>query len=125
MNKNRATRTDIFKFVSQKYGTTPEYLWARTPNFAVLRHPDNNKWYAIIMDLPRKTMKLDGDGTVDVMNVKCDTVLMGMLLGGPGYRPAYHMNKSNWISIILDDSIGRDEIFNLIQQSYILAGTRK
>lgn len=118
------TRQDIFAYVRRKYGTVPEYLWASAPNYAVLRHDDNRKWYAIIMDVPRKKMGLDGDGSVDVMNVKCDDVLMGMLLGTPGYRPAYHMNKANWISVILDDSVSRDEIFNLIQQSYNATASR-
>lgn len=121
MKSKTVTRDDIFMFARREYKTMPEYLWARTPNFAVLRRSDNKKWYAIIMDLPRRTMKLDGDGTVDVMNVKCDSVLIGMLMGGP-YRPAWHMNKSKWISIILDGTAPRDEIFALIRQSYDLAG---
>ena len=32
--------------------------------------------------------------------------------------PAYHMNKKNWVSIILDESLSNDEIFNLIDISY-------
>ena len=32
--------------------------------------------------------------------------------------PAYHMNKKNWASVILDESLSNDEIFNLIDISY-------
>jgi len=31
---------------------------------------------------------------------------------------AYHMNKKNWVSIILDESLANDIIFNLIDISY-------
>lgn len=123
MKSNTLSRDDIFAFARREYKTIPEYLWARTPNFAVLRRNDNKKWYAIIMDLPRHTMKLSGNGTVDVINVKCDSILIGMLMGGP-YRPAWHMNKSTWISIILDDTAPRDEVLALIRQSYHLAGEK-
>lgn len=122
MNTRITTRQDIFKFTAKTFKTAPEYLWERTPNFAVLRRADNDKWYGLVMDLPRRTMGMDGDGTVDVINVKCDNALIGMLIGTPGYRPAYHMNKSNWITVILDGSVARDEIFALIKQSYNLAG---
>lgn len=122
MKTQITTRQDIFQFAAHAFKNKPEYLWARTPNCAVLRRSDNRKWYAIIMDVPRRIMGLDDDGLVDIMNVKCDNALIGMLMGGPGYRPAYHMNKSNWISIILDGTIGRDEIFALMKQSYNLVG---
>ena len=122
MKTKTVSRTDILKFAARTFGTAPEYMWARTPNFAVLRRSDNKKWYAIIMDLPRRTMGLAGDGVVDVMNVKCDSVLIGMLVGDAGFRPAYHMNKSNWITILLDGSVGFDEITALMKQSYKLTG---
>ena len=35
-----------------------------------------------------------------------------------GYYPAYHMNKKNWISIILDDNLSDEDIIDLISKSY-------
>lgn len=35
-----------------------------------------------------------------------------------GYAPAYHMNKEQWISILLDDSVATEKIRNLISMSY-------
>ncbi len=32
--------------------------------------------------------------------------------------PAYHMNKKNWVSIILDESLSNDEIINLVDISF-------
>ena len=34
--------------------------------------------------------------------------------------PGYHMNKKNWITIILDDSLKDEEVFELIKESYEL-----
>jgi len=119
------TRDDIFKYVKRKYGANPEYLWAKSPNFAVLRHADNRRWFALIMDVPQHIMNMPDDGTIDIMNVKCDAVLRGMLMGTPGYRPAYHMNKEHWITVLLDGSVNRDEIFNLINYSADLTATKR
>ena len=46
---------------------------------------------------------------VDLLNVKCDPVLIGSLLLKDGFFPAYHMSKDNWVSILLDDRVN-DEI---------------
>ena len=35
-----------------------------------------------------------------------------------GFRPAYHMNKNHWISILLNDSVSDDQIFPLLELSY-------
>ena len=37
-----------------------------------------------------------------------------------GIYPAYHMNKANWLSIILDDSISDYDIILMINESYDL-----
>lgn len=112
------TRQDLFEFARREFGTMPEYPWARTPNFGVLRHGHNKKWYAVVMDLPRATLGLDGDGIIDAVNVKCNPVLIGILRNAPGYRRAYHMNKEHWITIVLDGSAPADEIFNLVRESF-------
>lgn len=54
----------------------------------------------------------------DVVNVKCDPALVGSLRNKAGYFPAYHMNKENWISILLDGSVPMDEIQELVALSY-------
>ena len=43
-------REEILKYVKNKYDTIPEYLWEKYPRYAVLRHRDNKKWYAVIME---------------------------------------------------------------------------
>lgn len=102
------------------YGTEPEYPWENSPDNAVLRNMMSGKWYAIIMRVKRQILGLDGDGFVDVMNVKCDPILVGSLRMENGFLPAYHMNKDKWISILLDGSVSKEEIFPLIDESYSL-----
>lgn len=113
-------RNEIEKHITKRYRAKAEHLWARFPNDAVFRHDDNRKWFAIIMNVSRDKIRIPGNGAVDVLNVKCDPQLMGALLGSPGYRPAYHMSKANWISIILDGTVNIAEIKNLIGLSYKL-----
>ena len=37
------------------------------------------------------------------------------------YFPAYHMNKKNWVTICLEGKVDLKEIYEKIDQSYILA----
>lgn len=125
MNNNFSLRQQIFRFASEQYGTEPEYLWANTPNCAVLRHSSNNKWYAIIMDIPRNKIGLQGNDIVDIINIKCEPVLGDSLRMQEGILPAYHMNKGHWITILLDGTVDINEIFSLIEMSFDLTDKHK
>lgn len=35
-----------------------------------------------------------------------------------GYFPAYHMNKTSWITVALDDSVPDDEVKLLLDMSF-------
>ena len=111
-------RERITQYIRETYGTEAEYLWADSPGSAVFRHPASKKWYAIIMDVPANKLGLSGEDLVDVMNVKCGTIMVGSLLAEKGFRPAYHMNNNHWISILLNDSVSDDQIFPLLELSY-------
>lgn len=119
-NDNSINRDVILNYALSTYGTEPEYPWESSPDNAVLRNMMSGKWYAIIMCVKRQILGLDGDGFVDVMNVKCDPILVGSLRMKNGFLPAYHMNKDKWISILLDGSVSKEEIFPLIDESYNL-----
>ncbi len=111
-------REDVIQHIRDTYGVEPEYLWADTPNAAVFRHPGSRKWFALIMDVAADRLGLPGKEIVDVMNVKCGTVMVGSLLSEKGFLPAYHMNKEHWISILLDGSVSEEQIFPLLELSY-------
>lgn len=111
-------RQEIFDYIKETYGTEPDYPWNDCN--AVLRHKKNNKWYGVVLEVSRKKLGLEEDVLTDVLNVKCDPVLTGVLCEQAGYFPAYHMNKEKWISILLDGTVAQDNIRNLIDMSYEL-----
>lgn len=116
-------RQTVFEWIKRKYGTDPDYPWKDSN--AVLRHRENKKWFALIMEVGRDKLGLPEEGTVDVMNVKCDPMLIGSLRTQPGFLPAYHMNKDQWISILLDGTAPEEEIKSLITMSYELTHPKK
>lgn len=118
------TRQQIFDWVSSQYGTEPEYLWAKYPGFAVLRN-SSGKWYGAVMNIAKNKLGLDGDEIIDILDVKCDPLLIGSLRMQNGYLPAYHMNKNSWITVILDGSVEYEQIKNLIDLSYELTMPKK
>ncbi len=111
-------KDDIVKFVAKKYGAKPEYLWKKYPTFFVFRNNGNQKWFALVANLPRKTLKLSGDGAVDFINLKTDNV--DLLRGVNGILPAYHMNKQKWITVLLDGTIPLKNVQKLIEMSFDL-----
>ena len=116
--KQCSQREHIIQYMQDAYGTEAEYLWTDSPDSAVFRHPASRKWYAIIMRVLPERLGLSGEQTLDVMNVKCSTIMIGSLLSTKGFFPAYHMNKNHWISIVLDGSISDDQIIPLLELSY-------
>ena len=117
--KKRVDREEIFEYVKKQYGTIHEYLWSSSPDSAVLRH-HNGKWYAVIMNVERSKLGLDGDDTVEIIDVKCDPEMTGMIIQTYGFLPGYHMNKQHWITILLDGIVGESKILDFLDMSYDL-----
>ena len=116
-------RQDVLTFASEQYGTEPECLWASCPEYAVLRNR-NGKWYGVVMDVLREKFGLSGKGCVDVLNVKCEPDLIGAFRQRDGFLPAYHMNRSHWLTVLLDGTVDRETIVSLLDMSYDLIEKR-
>jgi len=114
----------IGTLINDSYNDLPYYEWESTPDTGVFKHKMTKKWYAIIMNICRKKISF-GDDNVDVINIKLAPDKIVKLLSEKGFYPAYHMNKKNWISIILDDTVDDDKIFSLIEESYLFASSKK
>ena len=108
----------IMRYIKERYGDEAEHLWAKYPDYAVFRHSGSQKWYAAFLVVPRNKLGLDGTEAAPVLDVKCSPLMIGALLSEGGFLPAYHMNKSTWISILLDDSVPDDKICSLLELSY-------
>lgn len=111
-------RGRLFRYIEDFYGAEPEHLWAKYPSYAVFRHKASRKWFAAVLDIPKSKLGLSDEGYVDILDLKCDPVLVGSLLAGDGFFPAYHMNKNTWVSILLDETVPDGRIFPLLEWSY-------
>ena len=122
-------RDDVTKYIKKKYKASPEYLWKRYPDYAVFRHDDNRKWFCIIMDVDADKLGLPGADMVDIIDVKIDDLMLrDILLRQEGFYPGYHMNKRNWITIVLDGTVSFEEICRQIDASFEMtasAGQKK
>ena len=113
-------REELEAYILNHYSTEADYPWADTPRAAVFRHAGNRKWFALVMEVPRDKLGLAGTEQLDIVNFKCDPILISSLHGEPGIFPAYHMNKSSWITAALDGSVQTETIELLLDVSYEL-----
>ena len=118
------TRQELTDYIFDAFSVEADYPFPRDDVTCVFRHIDNRKWFGIMMRIPYRTLGINRAGEADIVNVKCDPVLMGALRGKPGFRPAYHMNKDKWITILLDGSAGREEITALVDMSFRMTETK-
>ena len=105
-----------------RYGVAPEFLWRAHPDYAVFRHADNRKWFAVLLNPPGASVGLPQVEAVQLLNVKAQPENLLILRGMDGVLPAYHMNKSHWLSLhlaALPDAV----ILDLLDDSFQL--TRK
>ena len=57
---------------------------------------------------------------VDVIKVKCEPDMVGLLTQTYGFLSGYHMNKKYWISIYEDEDLDPDLVIDLVHSSYEL-----
>ena len=119
-------RERVFAYAGKKYRASPEYLWARYPNYAVLRHRDNRKWFALVMDIPAAKLGLERGDTVDILNVKMeDALLADLLIQQEGFYRGYHISRGNWISILLDGTVAFEELCRWLDESFMATASRE
>lgn len=118
-------KEQLIQFIKEHYNSTEDHPWTKYPSYTVFRHINNKKWFALIMDLKKSKLGIDGNEIIDVVNVKCDPNLIGSLRQEKGFYPAYHMSKINWITIALDGSVEAEKIKWLLDMSYELTADKK
>ncbi len=117
-------RQKLEQHITEKYSIEPEYPWVKMPTFAVFRHSNNKKWFAVVMTITKDKLGFDSMENIDVVNLKCDQLLMGSVLNEQGIFPAYHMSKTHWISVALDGSAQEDKVKWLLDLSYDLTNKK-
>ena len=87
----------------------------------VLRHRASGKWFGLLMKVPGRKVGRDTKEPLELLNVKClpeDGIVARELF--EGILPAYHMNKTHWITVVLDGSVPQEFINRLVAKSYML-----
>ena len=112
-------KESLFLMAEGMIGARIDYPFEGDPVTAVFRH-GAGKWFAICLFVPRRYFG-EGDGSEYCLNLKCPPDLAHILCGNyGGVLPAYHMNKTHWITVRLHADVPDEEICNLLQLSYDL-----
>ena len=112
------TRAELTQYIFDTYSVEPDYPFSDDNVSAVFRHPANRKWFALAMNIPARRLGLPSDARIDIVNLKCDPILIVSLRGAPGFFPAYHMSKENWITAALDGSASDETLKTLLDISH-------
>lgn len=114
MNKD-----ELYTHIDKHYHITPDYPWAKFPDYAVFRHKHNNKWFCLLAYVSADKLGLAGDDKHPIINVKIRPEHLGLWLCLDGFLPAYHMNKEHWLSILLEIAHD-DDVIHLLADSFEL-----
>ena len=122
MHNNSQINT-IIKHIKSEYNAKPEFLWPdRYPGYAVFRHGDNKKWFALVATISAASLGLKENGQINVINLKFNkNQTYDFAETSDHIFLAYHMNKNNWITVWLDGTLPNGQIFELIKKSYLLS----
>lgn len=119
------TRKELEAYIAEVYNTDPDCPFEDSPGAAAFRHGSNKKWFALVMPVKRGRIGLSGEGEIDIVNLKCDPLMLGSMLTEPGFFPAYHMSKAHWISAALDGSAEDEKIKALLDMSFEMTEKRR
>ncbi|MEY8321254.1 MmcQ/YjbR family DNA-binding protein [Lachnospiraceae bacterium 46-61] len=117
-------KDELIKYITENYGVYAEFPWEKYPNNIVFRHNNNKKWFVLIMTVSKEKLGISECGLIDIMNVKCETIMVNSFRKEKGIYAAYHMNKTNWISVALDDSVSNEKVKTLIDMSFCLTSPK-
>ena len=118
--------------IDREFGVRAEFPWDKYPGNGTFKCSENGKWFAALLTVEfgkladvEAANPHDEDETIEAINLKADPDEIPDLIKTPGVCPAYHMNKTHWISVLLDDTLTDDQVFELIRKSYKLASEGK
>ena len=116
-----AYANEVIRYVKEKYQHDPEYLWSKFPENAIIRRSDNKKWYAVLLIVERHKIGLTGNKKTEIIDLRVKPEELKEIIDGKKYFSGFHMNKKHWMTLCLDGSVDLQEIFNRIDDSYLLA----
>ena len=103
-------REDVIRYCLTYPDAYEDYPF-RDGDWCALRHRGSGKVFAFVFQREGRTW----------VNVKCDPAWGDFWRRAyAAVRPAYHMNKTHWNSIVLDGTMEESEICAMIEESYRL-----
>lgn len=111
---------ELAHYIKEKYSVEPEHPWQRYPENMTFKDKQSGKWFALVMPVKKRTLGLEGKDELYVMNVKSDPEVIGILSQMEGYMPGYHMSKQHWLTVFLDGTVPKEQVFRRIDESYQL-----
>ena len=114
----------IISYVRGTYGDELEFLWEKFPQNAVWRRSDNKKWYAALLIISKRKLGIESDEPAEIIDLRVPPEELSSLVDGKKYFAGYHMNKKNWVTIMLDGSVPFEELCRRIRASYESAKKR-
>ena len=94
--KQKTIREQLNDYAKKKYGVGQEPLGFAHEDYAICRHLDGGKWFAVFIVKPRREFGLPGNGDAEIVSLKIrDPLLADLLLQQPGYLRGYPSVKWN------------------------------
>ena len=114
---------EVINEIEKKYHVRKEYLWEKYPTFFVYRREDNNKWFLLFVKIEENKIGMsESENLVPLIVIRCKKNEANNYIDKKTIFPAYHMNKSNWISIPLNHQVlNKGKIIELVDESYKIA----
>lgn len=114
------TKNEFSAFIKNEYGIAHDCPFEDDPDTWVFRHPDNRKWFALVMTVKKRRIGIDSDELIDLVNMKCAPEIMDDLWQERGVFPAYHMSKKHWLTLALDGTCSDETVKWVAKISYDL-----
>ena len=109
---------DVLRYIKKTYQDNIEYLWEKFPNCGAIRNKINNKWYGLIVSIESNKIGLDSNEEIEIIDIRYQSKDINSIIDNKNIFPGYHMNKKNWITVILNNSLDNNIIYSLIDNSY-------
>lgn len=98
---------DFREYCLSLKGATENTPWTEPQYQNLMTFTIADKWFCLL-DIENK-----------FCDVKCDPELIDELQDKySGIQPAWHMNKTHWIKIVLDSDVPQSEIKDLVNNAY-------
>ena len=118
-------REQLDAYVRKKYRIEPEILPFSHENYAIYRHTETGKWFAVFIVKDRSVFGLSGSGNVELLCFKLrDRMVADLVAQQPGYLRGLPASSWNWTSAVLDGTIPLANICQWVDESYEVTKTK-